>query len=345
MAQNAYSLVAGFTSGLELLLGGIAVAAALRLRRRLRSGSPGAADAVPALFLPGAILAGLALASLPLLYLLLRSLVPLWDGVMCVTGVTRIGTGSEGAARYLPPLLGVLAFTKVALVVATGAWLVVHLVDRRTRTAPLARTVVLLLAVAGGLAVVAASAELAYLGIPKRERFLASGCCTAIEVADLGTRALGLRGAGTAAAGSPATLAYAFFGLSTVAAVGASLGRRAGGARPGRLAWDLGVGVAAVGALVAGGGFLAHVVAPARLGLPDHACVPCLLEAAPEMGVGIALGLGGAACVAWSTTLARTAAGTEAEGAAGGVLRGLLGFASFAFAAAALMGATAWWVA
>ena len=59
-----------------------------------------------------------------------------------------------------------------------GAWLVLHLLNRRTLSGPLGGRVSLLLLALGVLAAVDASAELAYLVIPKKEEFAAGGCCT-----------------------------------------------------------------------------------------------------------------------------------------------------------------------
>ena len=53
-------------------------------------------------FLVTILLVGLSVFSWPLLYLLLQSYVPEWPGVMCIYGVTRIGTGSLGVSRWLP---------------------------------------------------------------------------------------------------------------------------------------------------------------------------------------------------------------------------------------------------
>ena len=115
----------------------------------------------------------------PIFYLLLQSYVTEWPGVMCIYGVTRVGAGSLGSSRFLPPLLDTLQVTKPLLVFLSGAWFALHLVDRRTRTAPLTGRVLLLLLAASLLACADAAAELAYLSIPKKEEFLSSGCCTA----------------------------------------------------------------------------------------------------------------------------------------------------------------------
>src|SRR5258708_14307692 len=104
------------------------------------------------LFLLAFLLVGLNLISWPLLYLLLQSYVPEWPGVMCIYGVTRIGTGSLGLSRFLPTLVTTLQFVKPALLFLSGAWFVLHLLNRRTRTAPLTGRALSLLLLVGFLA-------------------------------------------------------------------------------------------------------------------------------------------------------------------------------------------------
>ena len=128
------------------------------------------------------LLAGLLLAlnvlSWPILYLLLQSYVPEWPGVMCVYGVTQVGTGSLGASGFLPPLLEALQLTKPGLVFLSGAWGALYLLNRKTFTAPLTGRVLSVLLVTALLGTGDAAAELAYLAIPKKEDLPDRGCCT-----------------------------------------------------------------------------------------------------------------------------------------------------------------------
>src|SRR5262249_14975946 len=99
------------------------------------------------------LLAGLLLvlniASWPLLYLLLQSYVSQWPGIMCIYGVTRIGAGSIGPSRFLPLLLTALQTMKPALVFINGSWLVLHWINRQTRTAPLTGRVLFIIFTTG----------------------------------------------------------------------------------------------------------------------------------------------------------------------------------------------------
>src|SRR5262245_41954295 len=167
MILNAYSVLALFVGAVEGVLGLLVAAAAARaLARRRRDRAAGEASQEPAaalLLLAAAALLAVSLASWPLLYLLLGSYVPVWRDVMCIQGVARIGSGSVGPAGWLPLLVQALQVTKPLLVFVTGAWLVLHLLDRRTRTAPLWGRVLGVIAAGGLLAAVDAGAMVAYV--------------------------------------------------------------------------------------------------------------------------------------------------------------------------------------
>ena len=107
MILNSYAVLIAFVGLLRLLIGLLVVGASTAAwRARGRPGPPDGQTAVEnrgyLLFLLTLLLIGLNLASWPLLYLLLQSYLPEWPGVMCICGVTQVGTGSVGAARFLP---------------------------------------------------------------------------------------------------------------------------------------------------------------------------------------------------------------------------------------------------
>jgi hypothetical protein len=292
---NAYSVLAAFVGLVELVLGVSVVAlgvAALRRSRRPLGDAP-ADSGVFLPFLVATVLLGVSLASWPLLYLLLDSYVPQWPDVMCIEGVTRIGTGSAGAAGRLPTLLHLLQATKPALVFATGAWLVLHVANRRTRTAPLTRRVLAALLVAGAVAVLDAGAQLAYVAIPKQETFLSQGCCT---LADPGGRGSGLLPLDSDR--SRTGLFVAFYGVTAAMALGTWLAAsRPAPARTAPRPVPLLLG--ALLSVPVGVLFLRHVAAPAFLGLPYHPCPYCLLSAAPVGVVGVSLYLLGVFGAGW----------------------------------------------
>src|SRR5262245_48906676 len=192
MILNAYAVLDAFLSllraGLGLLVLWLGVSAWRTWQRSSASAESKTAleDQYYLLFLLAGLLLALNVLSWPIYYLLLQSYVPEW-GVMCIYGVTQIGTGSIGSSRFLPMLVTALQTAKPVLVFLSGAWFVLYLVNRRTHTAPLTGRVLLLLLVLGVLTVGDAAVEGAYLVIPKKEVYYSGGCCTAVFDAEGGT--------------------------------------------------------------------------------------------------------------------------------------------------------------
>jgi hypothetical protein len=243
------------------------------------------------------LLLALNAASWPLLYLLLQSYVPEWPGLMCVYGVTRIGTDSAGTARFLPGLLTVLQALKPALVFACGGWFVLYLLNRRTPTGPLLPRVFVALVLCGLLTLADSSAELAYLAIPKKEERPTNGCCTGV-FEEQATSWASL----TAAAGSPdgkpwLYAAYYVVNLGMIAALFRYAWPDRPTVSPARLGLLL---TGAVVALVINSVLLVEVVAPTTLGLPYHHCPYDLMPSAPDVLVGIALFVVGTFAVGWA---------------------------------------------
>src|SRR5947209_7714606 len=149
MILNAYAVLDAFTSLLRFPLGLLVLGLGLVAWRRSRwSAGAEARQSLEArnylLSLVALLLLALNVGSWPLLYLLLQSYVREWPGVMCIYGVTRIGSGSIGSSRFLPALVTTLQAMKPALVFLSGAWFVLHLVNWRTRTAPLTGRILML---------------------------------------------------------------------------------------------------------------------------------------------------------------------------------------------------------
>src|SRR5689334_1488425 len=111
MILNANAVLDAFVGLLRLGLGllvlalGIAAWRTWRGRADVPEERKALEDRCYLLFLMGGFLLCLNVAAWPIFYLLLQSYVPEWPGVMCIYGVTRIGSGSLGASRFLPPLV------------------------------------------------------------------------------------------------------------------------------------------------------------------------------------------------------------------------------------------------
>jgi hypothetical protein len=313
MILNAYAVLDAFLSllrlGLGLLVLGLGLAA-WRAWRRRGAGPEGRAaleDRTYLLFLLAGLLLWLNVASWPVFYLLLQSYVPEWPGVMCIYGVTRVGTGSVGAARFLPPLVTALEALKPALVFVSGAWFVLYVINRRTRTAPLTGRVLLVLLAAGLLAVADAAAEGTYLAIPKKEEFLSAGCCTLPF--DTGADTDRFLPAGEE--GDSRRLYAAYYGVNGAAmlALAGYLGlfrRRVRGA------WLLPLPLVVLLAGVVNAAFLVGVAAPRLLHMPYHHCPYDLVPQAPESLVAVGLFLGGSFAAGWACVAAWLGGGPEA---------------------------------
>ena len=248
------------------------------------------------LFLLGGSLLALNVLAWPIFYLLLQSYVSQWPGVMCIYGVTRVGTGSLGSSRFLPPLLAALQTTKPLLVFLSGAWFVLYLIDRQTRTAALTGRILLVLLAAGILALADAAAEIAYLVIPKKEVFLSSGCCMALFDDEGGSSRfvpkvlMGSDGAARLYA------AYYAVNAGMVLALGAYTRR---GVRRSSVGWLAALFAGGLLSLAVNAVFLIEVAAPRLLHLPDHHCPYDLIPLAPQSLVAIASYLAGTMFVGW----------------------------------------------
>lgn len=337
MILNTYAILVAFVAGLRLLLGllviRLAVAAWLGSARGANAEARDAAqDRVYLLFLLTLLLLALNLAAWPLLYLLLQSYVPEWPGVMCIYGVTQIGKGTLGPARFLPDLLRLLQLTKPALVFGGGAWFVLYLLNRRTETGPLLNRLVVVLLPLGMLAATDAAADLAYVGIPKKEEFRQSGCCLAGPEADAG-RFLPPSLVGEADRPRVSAAYYAVNGAMVFALLLATR-------RPGWAPGSLGLGGLAIGGLATfavSGLFLEEVAAPTLLGLPYHHCPYDLIPRAPGAVVAVALFAAGGFFLGWACLARWLGRGPETRPFLAGSVRRLLWLSLLGYAGSLAM--------
>jgi hypothetical protein len=330
---NAYAVLDAFVSLLRLglALPVVWLACAAWQTWRQAALAPDARKALEdrcyLLYLLGCLSLALNVLSWPVFYLLLESYVTEWPGLTCVYGVTRVGAGSVGSSRFLPPLLAALQTSKPLLVFLSGAWFVLYLINRQTRTAPLTGRVLLLILAAGLLGGADAAAELAYLLIPKKEEFLASGCCTAAFAEYGPTRFVPKRHLGEAV-GAWLSLAYYAANAGMILLLGwcARLSRR-------RLpaGWLAALFVAALVCLAVSAAFLIEV-SPRLLHLPGHYCPYDLASRAPRSLAAVALCFAGTFFAGWGCVAGWLGGGPESEpfaaGTAGSLFRlGVFGYA------------------
>jgi hypothetical protein len=337
MILNAYAVLDAFVALLRIGLGGLVLLLGVSALRawwgsgRLPEKRKALEDRCYLLFLLGGLLLCLNVVAWPMFYLLLQSYVPQWDGIMCIYGVTQIGTKSINSSRHLPSLIMAVQIFKPILIFLSGAWFVLYLVNRRTRTAPLTGRVLLVLLLAGGLTVADAGAEVTYIAIPKTPdavKFQSGGCCTLTFDESAGASRF-LPGS-LVPPGAGSRIWGAYYGVNVLLALAVGVCARLtrqGLPRRALLPLLLGAGLAvAVNAV-----FLVDIASPRLLHLPYHHCPYDLVPVAPESLLAIALFLGGAFAIGWACVAAWLGRGSETAPLLPSTVGRLLNFAALGF--------------
>lgn len=312
MILNAYAVLSGFVVMLRGILAILLIGLASRLLLRWRHSQESSIARTEAenrsylLSLLAMWLLALNVVSWPLLYLLLQSYVPHWPGVMCIYGVTQIGSGSLGASRFLPGLIVSLQFLKPAAVFLSGLWFVVYRIHRGTQTGQLLVRVLQIQLAVGLVALADAVIEGAYLIIPKKEEFLSSGCCTADQRSLAGMSTNWTLPEELSPTWLSLMYYLAHFGLIT----GLWLIRRSRR----RHTTNLGIRLLLAGAVFIvplTATYLVEVAAPTVLRLPYHHCLYDLIPRAPDMVIAIVLFVIGLFFVGWANLIRWLADGPE----------------------------------
>jgi len=323
MILNSYAIVDGFLAFLRLPLALLVIGLAYRVWSSPRSCSDTQRreDHYYLLLLSATLLLGLNLVAWPLFYALLQSYVPQWPGVMCIYGVTQIGSGSLGPSRFLPGLLQWLQAGKPLVVFASGAWFALYLANRRLPKSELLRPTLLLMILFALVSVVDAALEGAYLLIPKSEHFLDVGCCTTALTAE--ARFAPVDGL---AESQRSWVNVAYYGLNVSLPVGLLACRfRVQGK------WLMLPLLAVLATLPVNWVYLVDTAAPSILGLPYHHCPYDLLPQAPEAVLGVALFFLGAFAVGWAWLVDRVGCRKTPVGALRGTVQRLLFLGAFGY--------------
>ena len=339
MILNGYAILVLFAAGLRLLLAPLVVGLALagswrRVQAECTKGAERHEDRHYLAMSLTLLLILLNLLSWPLVYLLLLSYVPHWSGVMCIYGVMEVGAGSTGATGYLPALLRFLQLSKPLLLFLGGGWLVLYVLNRQTRTAPLMQRLAIMLLPLGTLAAADAAAELAYVVIPKKDEVPSAGCCTT---------AFGNRGGPARLAsgslddgGHRRLLSAAYYGCNLALILGMTVGTRRRHRLPGSLELVLmlfgGLIVLAIGSL-----FLVDVAVPTLLELPYHRCPYDLIAQVPEAVVAVTIFLAGCFALGWAAVARWCGRCPETEPLIPGMVRGLLRISRWGFIGSLIM--------
>ena len=335
MILNAFAVLDGFLCLLRLGLGGAVLVLACVAWRQTGIRSSENIDRLQDRCYLAFLLAGLLLVldilSWPIFYLLLESYVSEWPGIMCIYGVTRIGTGSVGSSRFLPPLVTALECAKPALIFLSGNWFVLYLLNRTSRTAPLTRRVLSVVLLTSILGSAVAVGELAYLVIPKKEDFPAAGCCT--EAFDGEERLTRFVPRALLDESAVPWLWGGYYGVNTLMLLSLTCCRPRL-PRNGALAALLLMAclVAAVS-----GVFLVEVAVPRLIRLPSHHCPYDLVPRAPESLLAIAFFVVGVFAVGWSCAVAWLGRHSETTDARSSLVGQLLDLAVAGYASSLLM--------
>jgi hypothetical protein len=252
---------------------------------------------------------------------------------MCIYGVTKIGSGTIGASRYLPGLVTGLQLTKPLVVFASGAGFVLYLINRQTPSGPIFNRVLLALLLIGGVTVADSVAEISYLTIPKSEIRVAGGCCTTTleTVRQVSQFTPGIR---VAEGGRPHLIA-ACYALNLAMIGGLFMHVIRPGRRNGPSTWLLYAG--ALLSVPVSLLYLVEIAAPAILGLPFHHCAYDLISVAPESMLAVGLFLLGCFSVGWSWVAGRFGRCDQTQGFLQGQVARLRFIAMFGYAGAILL--------
>jgi hypothetical protein len=339
MTLNSYAVLDLSLSLLRLAVALGVVALGVRAVRAGRRPTPpdakdDAEDRSYLLALLGLLLLALNLVAWPLLYLLLQSYVAETPGVMCVYGVTRIGSGSAGPERFLPGLLTALQVAKPAAVFVSGVWLTLYLLNRRTQSAPLTGRAAAVLLALGLLGVADATAELAYLVIPKHEADRSQGCCTAVF--DDPSHGVWIAPDAVLGLGDRSGLSAAYFAANVVM-VSALSGYAARVRRRGRAPTLTPLLVAAFVTVPVTVAFVVEVAAPVLLRLPYHHCPYDLIPEAPEVVLAGVLFAWATFSVGWASAAAGWGDCPETRPCLAGPVEGLLLMGLFCYLGSVIM--------
>lgn len=224
----------------------------------------------------------------PLFYATLQSFISDIEGAMCIFGVTQVKPGLTRFLEFLKPI----NFFFI------GGWLILHLLDRRTKTSPLMRRKLLLLSFISLLVLIDSLGDiLLMIGIAPET--LVSCCTTVTDISNRPTRTTPESIFGPQYAQSLKIL-YFVTHLLLIGLVGFVLKFKKLG---NTFSWRRGIlGFLFLFALVNGILFVLsqiEVFAPSMMHLPFHHCLYCLWQYVPDSIVMYLLFILGTFSVGW----------------------------------------------
>ena len=301
MVLNPFALTYLFVGTISLLLIVAAALSALYFHREMknREGADERARAeirihLSLLFLFTAFL--LRLATWPLFYILLQSLIPVVPGAMCIYGVTQV----------MPVFVTFLQVLKPLAFFLIGGWLFFYGLDLSLRNRPLMNKSIRLLVIASAVASIDGVAELLFVFLFSPPG-VAVSCCTVVADLVLPSRPLLPVPLLSAHYYSALMAGYHGFSLGLVGLIGILIWRKKT-----RRVWLTLVAIAAMmNGIIAYGAFK-ESLGPRLMNLPDHHCLYCMLQHRP-ISIGIVgLFVLGSFLAIWPLWLIRAAAENEA---------------------------------
>lgn len=225
----------------------------------------------------------------PLFYVTLQSFISDIEGAMCIFGVTQVKVGLTRFLEFLKP-------TNFFLI---GGWLMLHVLDRATKTSPLMRKKLLLLSIISLFVLIDSIGDiLLMIGIAPGT--LVSCCTTVTDISNRPTRTTPESIFGPQYAQSLKFL-YLASHLSLIGLIGFILKFKKLGAT---FSWRRGIlGFLFLFALLNGILFVLsqiEVFAPSMMHLPFHHCLYCLWQYVPDSIVMYLLFILGTFSVGWA---------------------------------------------
>jgi uncharacterized membrane protein YiaA len=272
------------------------------------------------------VVLGIRLFNWPLFYASLQSFIPDIDGAMCIFGVTQVRRILTGTSELLKPLSFFLI----------GAWLLLHMLDQKSRTSSLMGPKLFFLGVTAAVVVMESLIDV-LLMFRITPGTLVSCCTTVTDILDRPTR---LVPRATLGPSYEAILGKGYYlsNLLLMGLLGFSLRRTDSPSHLRRRRWFLGfLFLCALGNSVL---FLLaqiEVHAPRIMALPFHHCLYCLWQYVPDTILMYLLFVVGTSAVGWAFVLDLLGRSGETMEPLAGYLRRLCGLALFCYAGSMIM--------
>ncbi len=293
MILNLFTIVILFVAGLSILLGVFLALSSLNLYRKWgkqlsQEGRSKGEEWAYLMALVAVVVLIVRIMSWPLFYATLASYVPLVQGAMCIYGVTRISPNLSNFLQVLKPVVFFLI----------GAWLILHHLDRTTKTSPLMRRKLLFLFIVSLFVSIDGGLDTLYF-LSLNPRTPVSCCTTIFDIPSRATALISRSILGPMYEGFMLPLYYTS-NLALLASLGFILWKGPLETNPKRRGIMGGVLLFTIINLTVTGLALIETIAPRLMGLPHHHDPYCLPLHVPDSPFIIALFMLGTFAPGWA---------------------------------------------